>query len=338
MKKLIKPIVGFLIFWMANSCQAQENDPSPNPFSLGRIGDSKDAAVSTEAGLVLMGGGTDVDDAMKWMIERSRGGDFLIIRASGGNAYNAYINSLGSVNSVETLLIRNKNAANDPRVYETIRKAEALFIAGGDQSVYLDVWEGTETEKAIQYLIHEKKVPIGGTSAGCAIMGTFVYTGENGSIVSKEALRNPFDSRLTVRKSTLINHPFLQNLITDQHFTERGREGRLVSFLARLKNESQSIGLRGIAVDERTALCVDRNGDAIVLGTGSVTIIEEHQPQRLPERLQAGQSLHWRFDEEVLRYRRLTQATNQESVNIFSWDVPWTNEFWFVDNGQLRLK
>lgn len=253
MKKLIKPIVGFLIFWMANSCQAQENDPSPNPFSLGRIGDSKDTAVSTEAGLVLMGG-------------------------------------------------------------------------------------GTETEKAIQYLIHEKKVPIGGTSAGCAIMGTFVYTGENGSIVSTEALSNPFDSRLTVRKSTLINHPFLQNLITDQHFTERGREGRLVSFLARLKSQSQTIGLRGIAVDERTALCVDRNGDAIVLGTGSVTIIEEHQPQRLPERLQAGQSLHWRFDEQVLRYRRLTHATNQESVNIFLWDIPWTNQFWFVDNGQLRLK
>jgi cyanophycinase len=38
---------------------------------------------ATEAGFVLAGGGKDVEEAMKWMIERSGGGDFVILRASG---------------------------------------------------------------------------------------------------------------------------------------------------------------------------------------------------------------------------------------------------------------
>lgn len=330
---------------VTQSCQSQDVEESPilpptvsNPHSLGRVGNGDDASTTTQSGLVLMGGSTDVDAAFRWMIERSGGGDFVIIRASGGDGYNDYVFGLGQVNSVETLRISTASAANDPKVAETIRNAEALFIAGGDQSVYLRAWEGTETEKAIQYLIHEKKVPLGGTSAGCAIMGEFVYTGENGSIVSSEALSNPFDNRLTVRRSTLINHPFLQNLITDQHFSERGREGRLVSFMARLKSNEQTKGIRSIAVDERTALCIDASGDAIVLGSGGVIISEEHQPERVPERLQAGESLHWLLDKQALRYRRLTQASNQETVNINQWNIPWSDQFWYVDNGQLQLQ
>jgi hypothetical protein len=35
-----------------------------------------------------MGGGTDVDAAFQWMCQRSGGGDFLVIRATGTDAYN----------------------------------------------------------------------------------------------------------------------------------------------------------------------------------------------------------------------------------------------------------
>ena len=40
-----------------------------------------------EADVVLMGGGKDVAEAFAWMIERSGGGDFLVLRAAGTPAY-----------------------------------------------------------------------------------------------------------------------------------------------------------------------------------------------------------------------------------------------------------
>src|SRR5215211_3018429 len=66
-------------------------------------GNAEDVTASTSAGLVLMGGGTDVDAAFQWMIGKSGGGDFVVIRATGTDAYNPYIFGLGTVDSVETL-------------------------------------------------------------------------------------------------------------------------------------------------------------------------------------------------------------------------------------------
>ena len=76
--------------------------------SLGRVGNVNDITTTCTAGTVLMGGGTDVDAAFTWMINKSGGGDFVIIRATGTSAYNSYIYSLGTANSVETFLINSK--------------------------------------------------------------------------------------------------------------------------------------------------------------------------------------------------------------------------------------
>ena len=57
----------------------------------------------------------------------------------------------------------------------TIRNAEAIFIAGGDQSNYVRYWKDTPVEDAIN-LVAAKPAPIGGTSAGMAILGEFVYS------------------------------------------------------------------------------------------------------------------------------------------------------------------
>jgi glutamine amidotransferase PdxT len=55
-------------------------------------------------------------------------------------------------------------------VIDTIRNAEALFIAGGDQSDYVKLWKGTPIEDAIHH-VAAKPAPVGGTGAGMAIMG-----------------------------------------------------------------------------------------------------------------------------------------------------------------------
>jgi len=175
--------------------QAQQKDSiATGNASIGLVGSGEDVTTNTEAGFVLAGGGKDVDAAMKWMIDRSGGGDFVIIRASGFTGYNDYLFELGKLNSVETLLIDTREKAMNKDTGKRIREAEALFIAGGDQWNYVNYWNNSEVSEAIKYLIEEKKVPIGGTSAGCAVLSEFIFDARNDTVVSADALTNPYEA------------------------------------------------------------------------------------------------------------------------------------------------
>src|SRR5438876_1232645 len=129
-------------------------------YSYFRVGNANDVTTATTPGTVLMGGGTDVDAAFQWMCQRSGGGDFLVIRATGTDAYNPYIQSLcPGENSVATLIIPNATAANDPFVASTINNAEALWIAGGDQSNYINFWNGTVVGNSTAYFMQAPGAP-----------------------------------------------------------------------------------------------------------------------------------------------------------------------------------
>src|SRR5438105_14302017 len=145
-------------------------------YSYFRVGNANDVSTATTPGTVLMGGGTDVDAAFQWMCQRSGGGDFLVIRATGTDAYNPYIQSLcPGENSVATLIIPNASAAIDPFVASTINNAEALWIAGGNQAAYINFWTGSAVQNGLNALI-ARGVPIGGTSAGMNVLSQFVYS------------------------------------------------------------------------------------------------------------------------------------------------------------------
>src|SRR4029453_13074611 len=139
-------------------------------------GNPDNVVTSTSGGLLLMGGSTDVDAGFQWMIQKSGGGDFVVIRSTGTDAYDPWIHDeLGGVDSAATIIIQNRAAASDPFVLDKILNAEALFIAGGDQANYVEDWKGTSVEDAIHTLA-ARGVPIGGTSAGLAVMGQFVFS------------------------------------------------------------------------------------------------------------------------------------------------------------------
>ena len=97
-----------------------------------------------------------------------------LLRAHGNDAYNPYIYAFGGAHSVSTLLTKDRAAGDDAFVVERIDSAEALWFAGGDQWVYLQEWQGTKMQEAIQRAI-ARGVPIGGTSAGCDVQGNFIY-------------------------------------------------------------------------------------------------------------------------------------------------------------------
>lgn len=318
------------------------------PSSLGIIGDTSNVIKSVSGGMVLMGGGTDVDAAFKWMIDRSGGGDVVVLRATGTNAYNPYINGLGSLNSVETLLINSKELANNDTVAYIIKNAEMLFIAGGDQSDYMNYWRGTKVEKALNYLLTEKKAPLGGTSAGCAILGGFYYSGENGGVTSAEALQNPYINTMTLYNNDFLKAPYLQHVITDQHYLTRTREGRSMVFLGRILKD-WGIAAKGIAADERTAVCIAADGKAQVFGDYSATRPYSYayfmvtDATKQPEKLMAYNEVAWKNAEQAVAVYEIPASVNGGgSFNVanfkFSEATGGKAYWWWIDGGVLHKK
>src|SRR5688500_13912301 len=127
-------------------------------FIVGNPADAPPSA-NLSPGLVLMGGGTDVDEAFQWMCQRAGGGDFLVIRTSGTDAYNPYIQELcPQMDSVETIIITSITGANSAYVSSHIQNAEALWIAGGDQSTYVALWRGTAGQSGVDFLLKSNPV------------------------------------------------------------------------------------------------------------------------------------------------------------------------------------
>jgi cyanophycinase-like exopeptidase len=226
-------------------------------------GDGADAAGDTEFGLGLMGGGTDVDALFTWMSDRAGGGDFVVIRASGADGYNQYVYDLGNFNSVETLVLKNRSASTDPFVLQTIRNAEALFIAGGDQSNYVNFWKDTPIEEAIHELA-ARGIPIAGTSAGTAVLTEFVYSAQRFSATSIDALANPYNRDMTLDRDFLLL-PHMAGLISDQHLIERDRLGRTLAFMARIVADGWATESRSIAIDRETAVLIEPDGKASIV-------------------------------------------------------------------------
>jgi cyanophycinase len=208
--------------------------------------------------------------AFEWLCHKANGGDFLILRAHGGGDYNSYVKGLCKANSVATLIIPDRESAQDPAVAAIIRRAEAVFIAGGDQANYIHFWKGTPVQDAINADIAAGK-PVGGTSAGLAVQGEFLYGALNdpsdAELHSKDALSNPFHNQVTV-VTGFLKVPHLNNLITDSHFAKRDRMGRTLVFLARIIADGMAKNPREIAVDEKSAVLVESDGKATVIGFG----------------------------------------------------------------------
>lgn len=253
-------------------CAAQAAQ-AEKPYKYYATGDTADVALPRPAtsALVLMGGGPDVDDAFRWMIRKGGGGNFVVIRASGTDAYNPYIFAMGGVRSVETIVVPSREAASDPFVLQRLRGAEEVFIAGGDQSDYLQFWKGTPLAGALQALA-DRNVPIGGTSAGLAVLGQFIYSGLHQSVTSSAALADPYDKDVTLDRDFVALAP-LSRAITDSHLDARDRMGRLATFMARIVNDGWSGMARGIGVDVETALLVE-NGQATRVGAGAAYFLQ----------------------------------------------------------------
>jgi cyanophycinase len=228
--------------------------------------------------VVLLGGHGDVDEATSFLCRHSGGGELVVLRASGADDYNSEFQSACPGNSVVTLVITSQEGANDPFVAEKIRNAHAIFIAGGDQSNYVKYWTGNAVQKEIDEDVR-RGVPIGGISAGLAVQGEFVFDSMLDTVKSPEALANPYDPHVTLVRD-FLSIPVLKSIITDSHFSQRQRMGRSLAFLARIVQDGWAQEAHGIGLDETTAVLVEADGRARVVGKNSAYFMTlDHRPE-----------------------------------------------------------
>ena len=224
-------------------------------------------------GLMLIGGGDDPPEASQWFINRANGGDMVFLRSSGSvTEYTNWIwNALKGnlvLNSVETLVIGDSGSgADDLQNAAIIAGAEAIFICGGDQAGYIENWLNHPVGNALINAIQNPTVAFGGTSAGMHLLGAIDYAHHDG-IESSEAVGNPVDSPRLNFETNAVSHALIPNVITDTHFDQRDRMGRLITFLARNANTV------GLAADDGTAILIDTDGQAQVVGHTAVYFVQ----------------------------------------------------------------
>ncbi|WP_198045077.1 cyanophycinase [Spirosoma montaniterrae] len=339
------PLLSVVLF-VSFACGSSPSNPAPTPapikavkpaYTAWAVGDTADVKTQPLGGVVLAGGGTDVDAAMRWFLRRSGGGDVLIIRATGGDGYNSYLyNELGErVNSVETILVNNRELASNADIVRKVRNAEAIFFAGGDQANYVNCYQNTPLIDALNDRIRAGIV-LGGTSAGCAILGQLYFSAKEGSVTTDEALANPFDKRVALGNNDFLKQPLLATIITDQHYSNRNRQGRHVAFLARAVTDWNVVA-RGIGVDEQTAVCVSPEGRAVVFGRGEAYFLQAAAIR--PELCVAGQPLTWNADKKAVRVWTLAgsaEGTPGFDLTNFQPVGELKPVFWYVERGVLK--
>ena len=238
----------------------------PTPFILyPRLGHAADSSRSLLApgGLILSGGAGHVLGAYAWMQAQlvggsgQPGGDIVVLRATPDDTYSAEIMRAAPFNSVQTICVpEGATPAELETTARIVDRAEGVFFSGGQQSRYV-AWKGSALMAVVQ-AVYDRGGIVGGTSAGLAILGERIFDGKfatSAEVTTPALLHHPENPDVTMTED-LFEFPPLDDVITDTHFHERDRFGRLVVLMAR----QPSGRILGIGVDEQTALCIDRKG------------------------------------------------------------------------------
>jgi len=170
--------------------------------------------------------------------------------------YEKAFRALG-VKHIFNLEIKDREEAKRDSKVRILDDAEAVFFTGGDQVKITSQIGDTPVFNRV-HEIYEKGGLIAGTSAGAAVMSEtmMVEGGEEESHVIGGAMRMAPGLGL------------MGGVIIDQHFTERGRLGRLMGAVA------QNPKNLGIGIDEQTAIVVERGNSFYVLGSGAVYVLD----------------------------------------------------------------
>ena len=149
----------------------------------------------------------------------------------------------------------------------------AVFFSGGDQNRLTDYLQGTKFLAKIREIYKNGGV-IGGTSAGAAVMSKIMLTGEEENVPDK--YKGDFSYIKQGNVQTAEGFGFIDSAIIDQHFIIRKRQNRLISLVLERR-------MKGVGIDEATAIIVKPDGSFRVAGQSQVMVFEpEAQPTISP--------------------------------------------------------
>lgn len=223
-----------------------------------------------------------------------------------GELYSSLFEDLGA-GEVSFVQIETRRQATSRTSARRIREATAVFLTGGVQLRLVALLGGTPVGRAIHELVASGGVYAGTSAGAAAISSQMILTGSGG---------------MRVRRSMVDLSPGLglvDDVIIDQHFSQRGRFGRLMA----------AVGLNphylGVGVDEDTAAIFHRGGTVEIVGTSQVVIVDAsrvimtnvHRVTRTSPISMSGLQLHLltdgdRFD---LTHRKLILPSKSKRIS-----------------------
>lgn len=283
--------------------------------------------------ILLMGGGSEVDNAF---IDFARpivnGGDVVVLRTNSSSGYQSYLNTALRPNSVETLVVNTRAKAEMEYVAWAVEGANLIWIAGGDQSQYINLWGGTALARAIERA-YARGAVIGGTSAGAQILGEFIYhPGNLSAVISSEAIANPYRNSMIIA-DRFVDLPLMHNTLVEVHFWQRRRMGRHLAMMARLRQDERTSEIVGIALDEGAALFIDRDGFATLRRQGSGLrmgyVFRESRLGTVRERVAPNQPLIYRdvfitplVHNDTFDFRDFSSNQSTHLISVLGEDLP----------------
>ena len=173
-----------------------------------------------------------------------------------GTEYIKSFNQL-QVNNVNVLDIRSRTDAANEEYLERISKADVVMFSGGDQLRLSSIFGGTKFLQILKARYQQDNFLIAGTSAGAAAASTnMIYRGSSSEALVKGEVQ------------ITAGLGFVDSVIVDTHFVQRGRIGRL--FYAVASNP----GMLGIGLGEDAGLLITDGNCLEAIGSGLTILVD----------------------------------------------------------------
>jgi cyanophycinase len=173
---------------------------------------------------------------------------------SSAAAYRRIFKKMG-VADVSALIIEKRADALDEARIDKLKDATVVFIPGGDQLKMTGLLGDSLMYQTMQEL-YKNGATIAGSSAGATILAsTMIISGDGDDSDSISGL------------GMAPGFGFIDDMVIDSHFAERGRINRLLGAV------TQNPKNLGIGLDEDAAVVID-NDTFAVIGSGAVYVID----------------------------------------------------------------
>ncbi|MDA0246540.1 MAG: cyanophycinase [Chloroflexi bacterium] len=154
-----------------------------------------------------------------------------------------------------------------------VQQATGIYLSGGNQLRFTSLVLGTPLAEALR-AAHQRGAVFLGSSAGTAVLPPLMLAyGEDGA--------EPRQGMAALASGLGL----VEGIILDQHFSQRGRLGRLLAAVANNPH------LLGVGVDENTAVLIE--GQHLrVLGQHGVTVVDGRHSTSNAADLEHGDPIH----------------------------------------------